>query len=158
MKILYLGRISLGLGVNRMKKAKLLNLCLVTAATFVGSVFAGYLSYVIISGEPIFRRDAGENLPSSEVFTEIVLPVDAIAADTSDVYAPTEIVIEEFYVARENDGRIGIFRSRNGDETFLYNIDTHVRTLPEADQELLRNGVVLRTREELTMFEEDFSS
>jgi len=141
-----------------MKKNSLLNMCLVAAVTFAGSVFVGYLSYVIVSGEPIFRRNPDVNLPSAEVFTEIVIPVDAMTTDVIDVPEPVEEVSAEFYIARERDGRIGIFRSRNGEEQFLYNIDTLVRFLPETDQELLRRGVVLYTREELTMFEEDFSS
>jgi len=141
-----------------MKKTKVSSLIIISAATFVCSIFLGYLGYSIIGGGSDLRRDlhSPAPLPASGTASDVVLPVDAItnefpANDGNNIAA-------EFFIVRENDGRIGVFVNHNGEEQFLYNIDRLVRFLPEADQALLRQGIVLNTREELTMFEEDFGS
>ena len=139
-----------------MKKNKILSLALTSMCVFVASVFIGYMGQVIFSGAPILRRVEPTHtpLPASNTFAELAIPADA---SLSEDYEPIE-VHEDFYVMRENDGRIGVFAYRNGEPHFLYNIDRLVRFLPESDQELLRQGIVLYTREELTMLEEDFGS
>ena len=141
-----------------MNKTKISNLFLISILTFAISIFLGYLTYLIISGAPIFQRNAPTTpLPAGNTFSEIVVPTAVVATDEIDVISNTES-FEEYYIVRENNGRIGVFAFQNGETHFLYNIDRLVRFLPETDQELLRQGVILRTREELTQFEEDFSS
>jgi hypothetical protein len=127
--------------------------------TFIASVFLGYLSYVIISGSPIFRRETPLNplLPTNSILTEPIIPVDAQAINFSQ-FDDYDAIFEEFFIVRENNGRIGVFHSVGGVEYFLYNIHRPITLLPEADQELMRQGIVAYTREELTMLEEDFSS
>ena len=141
-----------------MKKTKVSSLILISAATFAGSIFLGYFGYSIIGGGSDFRREINSpsSVPASGTVSDIVLPVDAITDEPPD--GAENNADDEFFIVRENDGRIGVFVDTGGEVRFLYNIDRLVRFLPEADQALLRQGIVLHTREELTMFEEDFSS
>ena len=138
-----------------MNKTKISNLLLISVSVFAASVFAGYLGYVVITGAPILRRNVSTDpLPVNNPFvSEVVMPVDAMD-DEVDITSE----MREHYIVKENDGRIGVFAYRNGETHFLYNIDTLVRFLPEADRRLIEQGVVFQTREELTAFEEDFSS
>ena len=135
-------------------QTKASNLILISVSVFVISIFLGYLTYVMISGVPILRRNH-ELLPAGNI-------VEPASSEVQAVVHVEPIVIDEpsasHYIVRENDGRIGIFRSENGETHFMYNINTPITLLPEADRELLRHGVVLYTEEELTRFIEDFSS
>jgi len=124
-------------------------------------MFAGYLAHVMITGSPIFRRNTqNQVLPITNILNEPVIPVDAAAPNFTQLdleyyYTPE---ISEFFIIRENSGRIGVFHSIGGEEHLLYNIHRPINLLPEQDQELIRQGIVLHTLEELTMFEEDFGS
>ena len=135
-------------------RTKTSNLFLISACVFLISIFLGYLTYVMISGAPILRRNY-ELLPAGNI-------VEPASNEVQAVVNVEPIVIDEppisYYIVRENDGRIGIFHRENGETHFMYNINTPITLLPEADRELLNQGVVLYTEEELTKFIEDFSS
>ena len=61
---------------------------------------------------------------------------------------------EDGWIIREYNGVIGVFTS-NG--VFLKSIDTHIKTLPAADRELLREGISVKTRKELLAIIEDYT-
>ena len=64
----------------------------------------------------------------------------------------------DFYIARLEDNKISIYISSNQKEAFLYSLDIYEADFPKEDIERLRNGVILKTKQELTSFEEDFTS
>ena len=61
---------------------------------------------------------------------------------------------DEGWIIREYNGIIGVF-THNG--VFLRSIDTHIKTLPKADRELLREGISVKTRKELIAIIEDYT-
>ena len=67
------------------------------------------------------------------------------ATDTSDPYG---------WIIREHDERIGIFNSEN---VLIHVIETHIKTLPVADRELLREGIWVNSRKELLSVIEDYT-
>ena len=67
------------------------------------------------------------------------------AADTSDTYG---------WTVREHEARIGIF---NSDNVLIHVIETHIKTLPVADRDLLREGLWVSSRKELLAIIEDYT-
>ncbi|MGI6030973.1 MAG: hypothetical protein ACOX7F_05670 [Eubacteriales bacterium] len=63
---------------------------------------------------------------------------------------------EPMYIAKNFQGRIGVFSSAS---PFPFQvIDIYVKYLPEADQQLLEEGIPLYSQEELTRLCEDYGS
>lgn len=67
------------------------------------------------------------------------------APDTSDTYG---------WIVREHEERIGIF---NSDNVLIHVIETHIKTLPVADRDLLREGIKVNSRKELLAIIEDYT-
>lgn len=85
----------------------------------------------------------------------------ALAASTSAL--PVEGSADEplefdFYVARLEGSVINIYVSDEGRESFLYSIDVYVKNIPYDDVKILSEGIKLYSKQELTSFEEDFTS
>ena len=59
------------------------------------------------------------------------------------------------FVVKEYDGKIGVFDTKG---TLLNIIDVYTKTLPKADQTLLREGIGLKSEDELRALIEDYSS
>lgn len=67
------------------------------------------------------------------------------APDTDSVYG---------WIVREHEERIGIF---NSDNVLVHVIETHIKTLPAADRDLLREGIWVSSRKELLAIIEDYT-
>jgi len=67
------------------------------------------------------------------------------APDTSATYG---------WIVREHEERIGIF---NADNVLIHVIETHIKTLPVADRDLLREGIKVNSRKELLAIIEDYT-
>ena len=65
--------------------------------------------------------------------------------DTGDTY---------LWIVREHEDRIGIF---NSDNVLIHVIETHIKTLPVADRDLLREGIWVSSRKELLAIIEDYT-
>ncbi len=65
--------------------------------------------------------------------------------DTSNTYG---------WIVREHKERIGIF---NSDNVLIHVIETHIKTLPVADRDLLREGIWVSSRKELLSIIEDYT-
>ena len=78
-----------------------------------------------------------------------------IPKETVDIYAPTlkEEADEEKYYIREHDGRVGIF---NEDNVLIEMIDVYIKTLPEADKKLLKEGFSVIGEKALSAIKEDY--
>lgn len=59
------------------------------------------------------------------------------------------------YFVREHSGVIGIFSSSGGD--LLYTLETNIKTLPEKDRDLLREGFAIMGDDELRAVIEDYT-
>ena len=64
--------------------------------------------------------------------------------DSYEAFNETGIV-ENCYVLKEYNGKIGVFEN----ESLIYTLDTFVFTLPLNDKKLLRDGIEVSTKEEL---------
>ncbi|WP_195984389.1 hypothetical protein [Clostridium sp. D33t1_170424_F3] len=81
-------------------------------------------------------------------------PEEASSQESSGAYAMASG--GETYTVRSYQGHIGIFLN---DSQFPYDeIDVAVVTLPEADQTLLEQGILVTTREQLNQLIEDYES
>lgn len=69
--------------------------------------------------------------------------------------AKTETIEERIWIIREYEGRIGIF-SEGG--VLLDVIDVYVKTLPETDKNLLRDGIRITSDQALRAIIEDYSN
>ncbi len=64
---------------------------------------------------------------------------------------------KEFFVCLD-DNKLCIYEFENGNKIYLYSEKISPSSLPENDVKLLRTGVVLRSKAELTEFIENFVS
>lgn len=72
-------------------------------------------------------------------------------------YEPSCSVEEAEFVLREYDGCIGVFSPRSGDGPISVT-DIELRSLREADREILSSGIAVADREELLSLLEDLGS
>ena len=72
-------------------------------------------------------------------------------------YEPSCSVEEAEFVLREYDGCIGVFSPQSEDGPITVT-DIELRSLREADREIVRNGLAVADREELLSLLEDFGS
>lgn len=56
------------------------------------------------------------------------------------------------YILKEYNGKIGIFEN----DALIYTLDTYVFTLPENDKKLLKDGIIVSTKEELYELLEEY--
>lgn len=63
---------------------------------------------------------------------------------------------KDYYTVAEYDGKIAVFK--NEENIPLEIFDSYAAVLPEADRELLRNGIRVNSTEELQKIIEDYTS
>lgn len=117
---------------------------------FSVAVLAGYLSYVVTYQYQTER--VKERLRTQDMVEASPVNSDATPLSQSDV------LNVDYYIARLENEDIAIYISNEGSEAFLYSLDIHAGDLSEADVLQLTEGVVLKTRNDLVSFEEDFTS
>lgn len=113
---------------------------------FAVAILAGYLSYVVTC-----RYQDRNALPVTD--SAFATPV---SQETEPLIGPLRL--ERYYLARLENDDISIYLLENGKESFLYNLDIYIGDLPEEDRTRLKKGIVLTTKQELTSFEEDYTS
>lgn len=115
---------------------------------FMAAILCGYISYFITLR---YQTELLGDLASKD---KVSAAVNSGALPLSE----NEAVPVDYYIARLEDNKIFIYVSSNGKEAFLYSMDIFEADFPKEDIEKLRHGVILKTRQELTSFEEDFTS
>ena len=99
--------------------------------------------------------------PRERVITETVVQTEHIyvwvggdtAANDSDI---TQSAAEDYVrIVKEYEGKIGIFTE---DGALVNIIDVYVKTLPETDRRLLREGIKVLSEQELRSITQDYSS
>jgi hypothetical protein len=59
---------------------------------------------------------------------------------------------EIYYVLKEYNGKIGVYEN----ESLIYTLDIYVFTLPEVDKQLLKDGIIVSTKEKLYELIEEY--
>ena len=77
--------------------------------------------------------------------------VTEASTDARETDVDTESPI---WILREHEGQIGVF-DKNG--ILQYLLDTYTKTLPKADRDLLREGIMAETEERLRALIEDYT-
>ncbi len=115
---------------------------------FMAAILCGYISYVItLRYQTELLTDMAEKDKVSAAANLSALPL-----------SETEPILVDYYIARLEDNKINIYISSDQKEAFLYSLDIYEADFPKEDMEKLRNGVILKNKQELTSFEEDFTS
>ena len=125
-----------------MKKASMLLLCAMVI-----------LILVLVLGYP--QKLWGKNEPASSSSPNIsyyFTSKESSSQESSEVDAMAEK--EDFYTVKEYQGHIGVFRNEEPEP--FEEIEVNVDLFPEADRELLKNGIKAYTSEELNGVIEDY--
>ena len=100
----------------------------------------------------VARKEKAVSSPQSE---ETAVS-EYIYVYVTDISGTSEALIaNEEWIAYAYNDKIGIFDT-NGE--LLYVIETYIKTLPSADRDLLREGIEIKTKNELLSLIEDYSS
>ena len=92
-----------------------------------------------------------DDQPTLQTEVVYVYLLEETETPTQEQTAPSQTV----WFVKEYNGKIGIFKE---DGTLTEVLDTYVKTLPAADQSLLREGITVRSREALRSLIEDYTS
>ena len=111
----------------------------------------GYVVYI----STLNMLNRGAALNSAEAVMSDTAPAEATAAPAAEP--------SEYYIARlsGDDIEISLVYEAPGSEPkekFLYSFDVYRGGIPKSDLSDLSRGIILRTREDLAAFEEDFGS
>ncbi|MCL2023650.1 MAG: hypothetical protein FWG82_04685 [Oscillospiraceae bacterium] len=92
------------------------------------------------------------------VLAALALPYTIFSIPAKEISQPLPAVEvgESYWILREYDGILGVFRDREPQPFEIYNVN--ISTLPDEDRELLRQGIVAHTDEELRGLLEDYTS
>ncbi len=116
---------------------------------FAVAVLLGYLAYTITYQYQ--TKQAREQLRTEEVVSATSIHGDG----TADV---GETLMVEHYLARLEGDDIAIYMVMNQQAEFMYQLEVFTGNFPAEEILRLQNGIVLRNRQELMAFEEDYTS
>ena len=115
------------------------------AAVFLTALLAGYLAYLAT-----YHYQTEKLKESMDM---------ALATPASQGTLPGEEFIRvDYYLARLENHRIAIYTVAEEEERFLYALDVYTGNFPATELLRLQEGIVLKTRQELASFEEDYTS
>lgn len=116
---------------------------------FAAILSISFLIILIISSASLYYKS--KNVPKGNTDTETEYVY--IYADTETSF-PTTTEEKDVWLVREYNERIGIFA---GDGTLVQIIETHTKTLPVAERELLREGFEVSSEKELYSIIENYT-
>ncbi|MBQ8330899.1 MAG: hypothetical protein IJX94_00175 [Clostridia bacterium] len=120
------------------------------------SLYAVIMLCILIASVTVlttaFRKRTVSQPPSETeyIYVSVTQEQTQTQVSTEDT-APSE----DGWIVKEHGDRIGIF-SRDG--VLLFVLDTYIKTLPEADRRLLREGIVIESQGELLALIEDYTA
>ena len=114
------------------------------------AILVGYLAYVIT------YRYQVQNLQET-MGNRGLVDATPVYQDSQPIEAD-QITVVDYYLARFENDDITIYMVYNNEESFLYTLDVYAGNLPAEDMLKLKEGVVLKNRQELASFEEDYTS
>ena len=98
------------------------------------------------------HEQSRQNAPSIQTVTELVY---VYISEESPSSPPIHDEVKRLFWVQEYGEKIGIFSE---DGTLLEVLDVYVKTLPKADRDLLEEGFMLFSEEELRAIREDYTS
>ncbi len=117
---------------------------------FAASILVGYLAYT-----------ASYHYQTKKI-REAMMPEDFVsAASVSGAVNPGregEGLWVDYYLARLENNAIAVYMVSNEEVSFLYTLDVYTGNFPAEELIRLKEGVVLKNRQELASFEEDYTS
>lgn len=116
---------------------------------FAVAVLLGYLAYTVTYQYQ--TQKVREQLGSEEV-------VSATALSGNETEGKGEMLMVEHYLARLEGNDIAIYMVMDHQAEFLYRLEVYTGNFPAEEILRLQEGVVLRNRQELMAFEEDYTS
>lgn len=131
---------------------KTLKFTAILAIVLCASTAVGYSAFRYFLNED--NAPISAHMPEKDESTALAASTSALPVEGS-ADEPLEF---DFYVARLEGSVINIYVSDEGRESFLYSIDVYVKNIPYDDVKILSEGVKLYSKQELTSFEEDFTS
>ena len=131
---------------------KTLKFMAILAIVLCASTAVGYSAFRYFLNED--DAPISVHMPEKDESTALAASTSALPVEGS-ADEPLEF---DFYVARLEGSVINIYVSDEGRESFLYSIDVYVKNIPYDDVKILSEGVKLYSKQELTSFEEDFTS
>ncbi len=114
---------------------------------FAVAILAGYLSYTVAYRKQ--TEEMQERIMSEELVSAAAVREEAENGETLRV---------SYYLARLENDDIAIYMVTKEDAKFLYRLDIYTGNFPAEELLRLKEGVVLRNRQELIAFEEDYTS
>lgn len=63
-----------------------------------------------------------------------------------------------YYIARFDGENLSVYACADGSEEFMYTLDVRIEDVAQSELEQLKDGIVLRDKQALASFEEDFTS
>ncbi|MBO5364282.1 MAG: hypothetical protein J6A56_02300 [Clostridia bacterium] len=117
---------------------------------FAAAILVGYLAYTATYQY------------QTEKIREAMTPEDFVSAAPAyreaNPGAEGETVWVDYYLARLENDNIAIYMVSEEDVSFLYTLDVYTGNFPAAELIRLKEGIVLKNRQELAAFEEDYTS
>ena len=117
---------------------------------------SAHLALLILSLSVLFTLSAlllyfgrtPDPIPAEQETVPVYVYVTDTVSPLTDAPSPTG------WILREYEGRIGIFDQGGA---LIYLLETYVKTLPRADQALLREGIYTENEERLYALIEDYT-
>ncbi len=119
----------------------MIGFCVFVAATIAAA--AAYMSAAKISAERSLKSISVTEQPASA---------------QAEPLTRKDVIVADYYVARCDGNALSVYACSDNGEEFLYTIDVRIEDIPPDDLANLQQGVVLRDRQSLASFEEDFGS
>lgn len=132
---------------------KLLKGVIVSVSVVFFTLMLGYMTYFATLN--VINRSAVENINSAEAVSSQAVPIE------EEPEQSPEIIL--YYLARLNGDNIEIYlcsdnTQASNSQKYLYSFKVYPSDIPDEDILNLSRGIVLRSKEELTSFEEDYNS
>ena len=116
---------------------------------FATAILVGYLAYTAT-----YRYQTQKI--QEKMMTEDL--VSAASAQENGVPVTGETLWVEYYLAKLENNDIAIYMVAEDEVEFLYRLDIYTGNFPAEELLRLKKGVVLKNRQELAAFEEDYTS
>ncbi len=98
------------------------------------------------------------NRITSERATEALSESLPISASATSPLSGGEVLTADYYLARCNENGLAVYAVNDETEEFLYTLDIRLEDISKTELDELKLGVILKDKQALASFEEDFTS
>lgn len=107
---------------------------------------AGYFSYTATLRNT-FKKTGAYSVPIEENVSAANAPL-----------LENEIIKTDYYFVRYDERGLSVYACTGDKKEFLYTLKTRIEDISEEELQTLKNGVILKDKQALAAFEEDFTS